>query len=79
MKNKMTDLHNHLFEQLERLNDESLKGAELTEEINRAKAMTGVAREIILNGKLVLDAMIAVSERNIPGTPKMLGIEEQEK
>jgi hypothetical protein len=41
--------------------------------------MTGVAREIILNGKLVLDAMIAVEEHNIPTTPKMLGIEEPPK
>jgi len=60
MKNSLGDLHNHLFEQLERLNDDDLMGEKLKEEISRAKAITGVAREIILNGKLVLDARVAL-------------------
>lgn len=56
MKNKLGDLHNHLFAQLERLSDESLKGEDLTEELKRSKAVTSVAKEIVNNGRLALDA-----------------------
>ena len=55
-QNKLSDLNNHLFEQLERLNDEDLKGELLLEEINRAKAVSSVAAQIIQNGSLVLKA-----------------------
>jgi len=57
MKNTLGDLNNHLFAQLERLGDEDLKNEQLTEEIERAKAITQVASQIISNGKLVLDAI----------------------
>jgi len=56
MKNKLSDLNNHLFAQLERLGDEDLKGDGLAEEINRAKAVSSVAVQIIANGSLVLEA-----------------------
>ena len=65
MKNKMSDLHNHLFAQLERLSDEELKGDGLKEEIERSKAVTAVAREIIANGSLVLKAKRAIQDREI--------------
>jgi hypothetical protein len=57
MKNKLTDLNNHLFAQLERLGDEELKGDALTEEIHRAKVIANVAQQIINNGNLVLNAI----------------------
>ena len=56
MKNTLGDLNNHLFAQLERLNDEDLKGDNLREEIERARAVTQVASKIIENGSLVLEA-----------------------
>jgi len=62
MKNSLSDLHNHLFAQLERLGDEDLQGDKLTEEIERAKAVTSVASQIINNGKLVLDAIKTESD-----------------
>lgn len=57
MKNKLSDLNDHLFAQLERLNDEDLDGDKLVEEISRAKAVTGIASQIIANGNLVLNGI----------------------
>lgn len=56
MRNKLTDLNNLLFEQLERINDDELKGDALTAEISRSKAVTNVARTIVDNAKTMLDA-----------------------
>jgi hypothetical protein len=56
VKNTLGDLNNHLFEQLERLNDESIKGDKLKEEIERARAVSSIASQIINNGNLVLKA-----------------------
>ena len=75
MKNKLIDLNDHLFMQLERLTDEKLKGEKLSEEIGRSKAVTSVARGIIDNARLALDAQVAVNESLIKNPPKMLGIE----
>ena len=55
-RNTLGDLNNQLFEQLERLNDESIKGDDLREEIARAKAVASIASQIIANGTLVIKA-----------------------
>lgn len=73
MKNKLTDLNNHLFAQMERLGNEELTEPQLASEIERSKAITLVAKEIINNGQLVLDAKVKVS--NLPeltSVPKLL-------
>lgn len=46
MKNKLIDLNNHLFAQMERLNDEDLTPEQLEIETNRAKAMVDVSSQI---------------------------------
>ena len=75
MRNTLGDLNLHLFEQLERLNDEELKGENLKEEIMRAKAVTDIAAKIIDNANTVLDAKKLQSEtlgRSNVTIPKML-------
>lgn len=56
MKNKLVDLNDHLFAELERLSDEDLKGDALKEEIDRAREIGRVAGCIIENGTLLLKA-----------------------
>jgi hypothetical protein len=57
MKNKPIDLNNHLFEQIERLNDDDLKGEDLDRECKRTQQMCNVATQIINNRNSVTDAL----------------------
>jgi len=72
MQNKLTDLNNHLFCQLERLSDEETTGDKLAEEIKRAKAVAGIASNIIGNAQLVLDAQKALNDGLIRRAPLMM-------
>lgn len=56
MKNTLSDLNNYLFEQIERINDDSLTDQELEKEIKRSNAINKVAKTIIDNGALALEA-----------------------
>lgn len=62
MKNQLIDLNNHLFAALERVNDEDKSQEQLAQEIERAKAVCTIAKEITNNARLALDAQIAVQE-----------------
>jgi hypothetical protein len=57
MKNKLADLNDHLFAQLERLSDEDLIGEKLEEEVKRASAIVEVSDQIVGNAKIQLDAV----------------------
>ena len=74
MKNTLGDLNNHLFAEMERLGDEDLKGEDLKEEIQRARAISNVSTKIIENANLVLEAEKFKDERlNENDLPELLG------
>jgi hypothetical protein len=75
-KNKLADLNDHLFAQLERLSDETLTQEQLGRETMRGKAMVAVADQIIKNAALQVQVAKIVSEKgNIrPLLPAAAGI-----
>ena len=56
MKNKLTDLNNHLFAELERLSDEDMTDEQLDKELKRAEAIGKISAQVISNGHLALNA-----------------------
>jgi hypothetical protein len=75
----MADLNLHLFEEMERLNDEDLQGEDLDKEIKRANAMAKTARAIIANNTLALEVKKNMDEYGVNGAamPKVLQIENK--
>lgn len=68
MKNKLTDLNDHLFAQLERLSEEGLKPEQIAQEVERTEAIVAVAEQIVRNADLQLKAVsiLANHERMRP-------------
>jgi hypothetical protein len=62
MKNTLTDLNNHLFAQMERLSEELLSVEQLAFEAERSKSLTIIARTIVDNARLVLDAQTRIND-----------------
>lgn len=76
MKNTMTDLHNHLFAQLERLGEEGISADRIEAEVKRAAAMVDVADQIIEGQKLNLTAAKLYAEHGdkiMPMLPRVGG------
>lgn len=63
-RNKLNDLNDHLFEQIERLNDPELTGEKLQAEIARGKAMAGLATPIVNSAKTMVEALKMVNKGN---------------
>ncbi|WP_242186410.1 hypothetical protein [Sphingomonas sp. CARO-RG-8B-R24-01] len=72
MKNKLSDLNNHLFAQLERLGDEDLDLEGIEKEAKRAEAITQLADHVIRNADLQLKAALVIAnhgDRFMPMLP----------
>lgn len=67
-QNKLIDLNNHLFCQLERLGDEDLTKEEIVKEKERSKAMIGISKQIIETQRLALDVATAISAKEVDAT-----------
>lgn len=61
MKNRITDMNDHLFAQLERLADDDLSKEQLEAEVSRTEAMVKVADMIVDNARLGIQAATLVA------------------
>lgn len=55
-RNKLSDLNDYLFEQIERINDDELTGCELEEQLKKSKMVVNVANAITRNAAVSLAA-----------------------
>jgi hypothetical protein len=81
MKNRLSDLNNHLFAQLKRLADETLSPEQLEQEVKRADAIVSVADTITSNADLQLKAAKLFAEHGaavLPMLPQVGGPKEAE-
>lgn len=77
MKNKIDDVRNHLFAQLERLGEETLEGDALADEIRRAKAVREVADSIIGTAKAETERLQVVHDTGIKSGTALMQSAEQ--
>lgn len=74
MKNRLSDLNNHLFAQLERLSEEGLTAEQIDQESKRTDAIVAVAEHIVRNADLQLKAATIIAnhgDRFIPMLPAL--------
>jgi len=65
VKNRLSDLNDHLFAQLERLSDENLTPEEIDQEAKRGDAIVAVADQIIRTASLKIQAAKIPSDHGI--------------
>jgi len=77
-KNKLTDLNDHLFAQLERLANEELTADGVDKEVKRGKAIVALADQVVKNASLQVQVAKLVSDKgNIrPLMPAAAGLPE---
>jgi hypothetical protein len=72
-KNQLIDLNEALFKQMDRLTDESLSEEALQKEIQRSKAVSNLAAQIVQNAKLALEGAKAIKSGAVDSGTLMLG------
>jgi hypothetical protein len=79
MKNKLGDLNNHLFAQIERLSAEDLTPEQIQHEARRGEAIVGLADQIIRNATLQIAAAKLVADHGAKVQPYLPLIEGKTK
>jgi hypothetical protein len=75
LKNKLGDLNDHIFAQLERLSDENLTPDLIDTEVKRSNAITGLAEQILKQAALKVQAAKIMSDHGLDPTPHFPQIE----
>jgi hypothetical protein len=79
MKNRLIDLNNHLFAQLERLTDEELTPEQIATEAKRSEAIVSISEQIIQNADLALKAVNTIAIRGEKFKPALPMIFDKSK
>jgi hypothetical protein len=74
VKNKLADLNNHLFAQLERLAEEGMTAEQIEQEAKRADAIVSLSDQVLRNADLQLKAVTILAnhgDRFLPMLPAL--------
>jgi len=74
VKNKLSDLNDHLFAQIERLGDEEMTEEQIEKEAKRAEAIVAVADQIVKNADLQLKAATLLAGHGYHFAPHLASI-----
>ena len=77
MKNKLSDLNNHLFMQLERLAEEGLTPEQIEAEAQRADAIVSLSDQVLRNADLQLKAITILANHGDRFKPHLTMLEDK--
>jgi hypothetical protein len=75
MKNKLSDLNDHLFAQIERLANEDLTPEKIETEVKRGNAIVAVADQVLRHATLQVQAAKILSDHGLDPTSHLPKIE----
>jgi len=75
MKNRLPDLNNHLYAQLERLGQEDMTAEQIDTETKRSNAVVAVADQILRHATLQVQAAKILSDHGIDPTTHLPQVE----